>query len=325
LDKLERFLDKETPGRFLERARENPKQVSIEIKTRLGPLGGTTRAHITRYALKHFLEFYETDVRVNGRFRVRRVRRKEALSWNQAEQIIAECDEPYRNLFHFMLWAGIGEDEIMEIQTSPAILKSVRAQAKNDKPYVKFDLEPRKATLDGFFTLVLKKHVPSFPVLTRKFSGRGGVPVEPHDMQARWRIAAKKAGIWHEGLGPHHLRSVFKTTCDGAGVSPAVSEFCMGHGADRYGYSRPTEEIVTQELEKLWNRMKPATSQELEKLKEELGKRDTQIEKLSKLVMEGQRSSPLFDEFRKLAMEDPEVRTKIRARMTKRRGERPKA
>jgi hypothetical protein len=256
-EKLCVYLGSEPASTFLERAEKDSKQVSIEIKGRIAEIFRQTprQAHQTKYALKSFLEFYETDVRVNGRLPVKRTRKKVSLTIPDAQRIIIETDEPYRGVFTMMLWGGLGEDELMEVMSSAAILSSIESQRGNGKSYIRIDLAPRKSTLDEFFTLVPKQHVPKLPALTKRMKGRGGVMIDPHDMQVVWRRAAKKAKIWQEGLGPHTLRSVFKSQCDAAGVSPSASEFCLGHGAgDRYGYSRPNEETIVTELKKLWEK-----------------------------------------------------------------------
>jgi hypothetical protein len=97
--------------------------------------------------------------------------------------------------------------------------------------------------------------MPEFPLRTKIHKNRGGALIDGHDMQQRWRGAAKKAKLWQEGLGPHTLRSTFKSQCGKLGVARAVSEFCMGHGGgDQYGYSREVldEQYVAGELGKLW-------------------------------------------------------------------------
>jgi len=254
---LMRYIGKEDPTGFLKRAQEKPREVAIEIKGRLGEVykRSMNAAHLTKYALRSFLDFHEIDLQVKAKIKVRRVRKKPELSWEDADRIIQETDEPYRSLFKFMKWSGLGEDEVMEIQTSPNIQRRIETQRSNDKPYVKIDLSPRKANLDEFFTLTPKQYVPQFPLKTKMHRDRGGSLIDPHDMQNVWRRAAKKAKLWQEGLGPHTLRSTFKSQCGKSDVKEAVSEFCMGHGGgDRYGYAREVlnEQYVASELRKLW-------------------------------------------------------------------------
>jgi len=254
---LMRYLGKEDPAVFLKRARGNPREVAVEIRSRLGELynRSMTAAHLAKYALQSFLDFHEVGLEVKAKVKVRRVRKKPELSWEDADRIILETDEPYRTLFKFMKWSGLGEDEVMEIQTSPSIQHEIAAQRSNTKPYVKIDLSPRKKTLDVFFTLAPKQYLTEFPLKTKTHKDRGGALIDPHDMQNVWRRAAKKAKLWQEGLGPHTLRSTFKSQCGKLGVARAVSEFCMGHGGgDQYGYSRETtdEKYVASELRKLW-------------------------------------------------------------------------
>jgi hypothetical protein len=261
---LMRYIGKEDPAGFLKRAQEKPREVAIEIKGKLGEAykQSMTAAHLMKYALRSFLDFHEVDVPVKAKIKVRRVRKKPELSWEDAEKIIVEADEPYRSLFKFMVWSGLGEDEVMEIQTSPSIQRGMEEQRPNPKSHIRIDLSPRKSTLDEFFTLVPKQYVPNFPLKTRVFktktkgeADRGGALIDPHDMQNVWRRAAKKAKIWQEGLGPHTLRSAFRSQCAKLGVAAAVGEFCMGHGGgDKYGYAREVlnEQYVASELRKLW-------------------------------------------------------------------------
>jgi integrase len=254
---LMRYFAGEDPAPFLKRAQENPREVAIEIKTKLGELHqhSMNAAHLTKYALRSFLEFHEVEVVIKSKVKVRRVREKHELRWDEADRIILEADEPYRSLFNFMRWSGLGEDEFMEIQTSPNIQHKIETQRSNEKPYVKIQLSPRKSALDEFFTLTPKQYVPRFPLNTKAYKDRGAKLIDPHDIQNVWRRAAKKAGLWQMGLGPHTLRSTFRSQCARAGVVRAVSEFCMGHGGgDQYGYSREVldEQYVASELRKLW-------------------------------------------------------------------------
>ena len=254
---LMRYLGRESPASFLKRAQENPREVTIEIKAKLGELykRSMNAAHLTKYALRSFLDFHEVELGIKAKIKVRRVREKHELRWDDAEKIILEADEPYRSIFKFMVWSGLGEDEFMEIQISPSIQRKIEAQRSNENPYIKIELSPRKSTLDDFFTLTPKQYVPEFPLNTRAYKDRGGKLIDPHDIQNVWRRAAKKARLWQEGLGPHTLRSTFRSQCARAGVAKAVSEFCMGHGGgDRYGYSREVldEQYVALELRKMW-------------------------------------------------------------------------
>jgi len=254
---LMHYLGKEDPAGFLRRAQENRREVTIEIKGKLGELykHSMSAAHLTKYALRSFFDFHEVEIEIKGKIKVKRVRKKPELSWEDADRIILETDEPYRSIFKFMKWSGLGEDEVMEIQTSPTIQHSIESQRPSDKTYVKMDLSPRKSTLDEFFTLAPKQYMPEFPLKTKIHKDRGGALIDPHDMQNVWRRAAKKVKLWQEGLGPHTLRSAFKSQCARSGVAKAVSEFCMGHGGgDQYGYSREVqdEQYVASELAKLW-------------------------------------------------------------------------
>jgi hypothetical protein len=279
---LIKFFEKETPADFIKRAQEKPRETAIEVKGRLGELykHSMNDAHLTKYALRSFVEFHEIELRINGKIRVRRTRPKPELPWENADKIILETDEPYRSLYTFMKWAGLGEDEVMEIQNSTEIQRKIQAQRSKDKLYIKIALSPRKSTLDEFFTLVPKQYVPKFPLKTKAHKDRGGALIDPHDMQQVWRRAAKKTGLWQIGLGPHTLRSTFKSQCGKLGVPMAVSEFCMGHGGgDKYGYGREVlnEEYMAKELRKLWEQTKPASETDLIAVQEQLKKREEEI------------------------------------------------
>jgi hypothetical protein len=249
---LMRYLGKEKPGQFLKRCDQDPKAVSIEVKARLGELyaKSNTTAKQTKYALKSFLEAHEKTIQLNGKMRIHRTRKIKTgdFKWEEAEKVISFTDEPYRSLFTFQMWSGLGEDEIMEIQNSQELQTSIETQ--RSQGYVRIDLEPRKSTLDEFFTIVPFERVPTFPVKTRT-----GQPVSIQDMESIWRRAAIKAKLYKVGLGPHKLRTVFRSQCGKADVAPAVAEFFMGHGSgDKYGYDEEAldEEYALKEIGKFW-------------------------------------------------------------------------
>jgi hypothetical protein len=120
---LMRYFEEEDPAVFLKRAQGNPREVAIEIKGRLAERykRSMSAAHLTKYALQSFLDFHEVEMQVKAKVKVHRVRKKSELSWDDADRIILETDEPYRTIFKFMKWSGLGEDEIMEIQNSSKI------------------------------------------------------------------------------------------------------------------------------------------------------------------------------------------------------------
>jgi hypothetical protein len=107
---------------------------------------------------------------------------------------------------------------------------------------------------------------------TKLSKDRGGTLIDAHDLQNVWRRAAKKVKLWQVGLGPHQLRSSFKSQCNRCEIAYPVSEFCMGHGGgDRYGYSRETldERYMAKELAKFWE---PTTvnKEEVDQLQDQL-------------------------------------------------------
>jgi len=266
---------KKTPEELLETLETKPKETSIEVKTALGSMPSKVVAAVRRAAVKSFAEFYNCDLRLNGlKIRPARSRRKPYLSWDDAERIIIESKEPYRGVFRFMLWGGIGCDEFAEIQAKPDLHAAIEQQrADAEKQYVRIDLRPRKTTLDTYFILVPKQFAPRFPVLTLEYGNRGGQPIGSNDLETTWQRASKRAGLRQIGMGPHTLRSAFRSQCARAKVELAVAEFQMGHGAgDKYGYAREVEdeEYVASELAKIWKRTAVVTE-------DELASRDKQI------------------------------------------------
>jgi hypothetical protein len=286
---LMRYFGKDNPATFLKNAQENPRQVALEVKSRLGELyrHSVNGAHQTKYALRSLVQFHEIDLTINGKIKVRRTRQKPELTWENADKIIQETDEPYRSIFTFLKWSGLGEDEFMEIQGSPEIQRRIEEQRTNDKRYIKIRLSPRKSNLDDFFTLAPKQYTPQFPLYTKTYQNRGEKLVNPHDLQCVWRRAAKKAKLWHEGLGPHQLRSAFKSQCGKSEVAPNVSEMCMGHGGgDQYGYARETldEEYMAKQLSRLWDHNGPASVEEVTNLRTENQQLKERLEALERRI-----------------------------------------
>jgi len=255
--RLHQYLAGESPKAFVDRALKNPRDTAIEIKKRITPLSkkSPSVAFHVRAAVKSYLEFYETDVHITGKLKVRRTWEKHYLQWHDAEKIIAKCRAPYESTFRFMLWAGLGIDEVLEINGSAKIQKQIADQLQNDKDYVVIDLEPRKQTLTRYFTVVPKGYVPEFPIYSLDYKIRGNKLISGQVLECRFRKAAEEVGLYKPGLGPHTLRSAFKSACREAKINDNFSEFIMGHGSgDRYGYAREMldEENVVKELRKLW-------------------------------------------------------------------------
>jgi len=255
--RLYEFLESEPPKQFLDRALKSPREVSIQAKTKIGRVvqRSPSIAFHMRAALKSFLEFYETDIHLNGKLRVRRKWKKPYLSWADAEKIITKCREPYESIFRFMLWSGLGQDEVVEINSRKDVQEQIeKDRADPSKDYVVIDLEPRKQTLSRYFTAVPKQYVPKFPLKTLDYRVRGNKPMHVPAMENRFRKAAKQVGLYQLGMGPHTFRSVFTSQCAMMGVAQAVCEFAKGHGAgDKYGYSREVlnEKYMISELRKL--------------------------------------------------------------------------
>jgi integrase len=283
---LMRFLEgiDQTPRSFLEAIEKDRKQTSIAVKSYIGSIQSKTVARLELCSIRSFVRFYEADLPLNGlKVRVARVRKKSYLSWADSEKIINECKEPYRSAFRFMRWAGIGLDEFMEIQRNPEIQTSIESQRSNSKPYIRIDLRPRKNNTDEYFVLIPKEYVPRFPLLTADYGNRGGQLIDRLDADLVWKRATKRAGLAQLGLGPHTLRSAFRSQCAKAGVSDAVAEFQMGHGSrDKYGYSREMsdESYVATEISKLWTQSVPVTGEELSRAEERIKQQEERIRQL---------------------------------------------
>ena len=57
----------------------------------------------------------------------------------------------------------------------------------------------------------------------------------------------RKANLSIIGLGVHTLRSTFLSTAQKAGVAEPAAQWMLGHGSDKYGYSRLDREFVESE------------------------------------------------------------------------------
>jgi integrase len=272
-----------TPGELLADIERTPKPVSVKTKTYLASLKSKASARVQMTAVKSFAAFHEAPLPLNGfKLRVPRTRKKPYLSWEAAESIISECKEPYRSVFRFLKWSGLGIDEFLEIQSSPEIQAGIESQRTMNKSYIRIDLQPRKSNLDSFFALVPKQYVPKFPLLTADYGERGRQPIEAIDLEMNWQRARRKAKLDQVGLGPHSLRSCFRSECAKLEVAEAVSEYEMGHGAgDKFGYSREVldETYVARELSKLWNRIGQQTAT-THNLKEQISLLQEQVKEL---------------------------------------------
>jgi len=249
---------------------------SLSVKAYIGDLASRGSARFQVSALRSFCTTHEAELRLNGlKVKVPRTREKPYLTWNEANRIITETKPPYRAIFDFLLWSGLGLDEFAEIQTSPNIQSEIARQMSDEtKPYVRINLRPRKSNTDTYFVLVPRTHVPAFPVLTRSYGNtRGNQLVAGLDLEQNWWRARHRLGIEIIGMGPHTLRSVFRSQCGLLGVADTVAEFQMGHGGrDKYGYAREVsdENYIAKELGKLWNATAPVTDNRIASLEERL-------------------------------------------------------
>jgi len=321
---LMRFLDgiHETPDHFLSEIEKNPKQTSITTKAFLGGMKSRAVARVMLSAVKSFTAFYETPISLNGlKIRVARTRRKPELTWENAERIIANAKDPYQSAYRFLLWSGLGLDELEEIQNSVEIQTAIeRQRADASKPYIRIDLRPRKNNVDDYHVIVPKEYVPRFPLRTYEFRVkegprkgellRGGQLIDHLDMEMNWQRACERAGLRQIGVGPHTLRSAFRSQCAKLGVADATAEFLMGHGSrDTYGYSREyqDESHMISELAKLWKASKPVT-------KTDLAERDADLRRQLEITIADTSRvfAKLGDDAEKFRKENADVRERLK-------------
>jgi hypothetical protein len=273
------------PSEFLKACDSNRKELLGRIKVSLGESRthrGAAIAHQQRAALVSFVSYHQNQLdeplTINFKVKLRRVRMKKGLTFEDAEKIIAECTHPYREIFRFLLWSGIDQSTFSYINGNTEILRSVQTQLSDaTRDYVRIDLPPRKNNTDVYFLIVPKFAFDNLklPISTREHRLRdgtvtGGNAITPMKLKKRWRLAAKKAGLYYVGMGAHSLRSAFQTQAVRAHVDDRMLQFQMGRGADKYGYVRPDESDVAKELRKLWAFTKPITTQDFESQRNEL-------------------------------------------------------
>jgi len=231
------------PEAFLQKLRTTPEDIGITLDGVLASARSKTGAQIAAAAIRKFARFYRIrNFELTVEIRPKRVREKKPFSWEQAQKVIAETPQPYRDVFMFMLYGAMDENTFTRLNwnephNGKPPLKEIKEQMADDKTYVKINLPPRKASLDNYFVLIPKLFVLELPVKTRRFRGRGGNLVTSRDLQHVWKRAAHRLGVWHQGLGPHHLRVAFRSKCSELGI-PIVGEWQMGHGGDQFGYDR---------------------------------------------------------------------------------------
>ena len=259
------------PSQFLEECNASRKQVLGRIKVALGELRehSASVAFQQRAALINFVNYYQDQfdepITINSKIKVRRVRMKKELTFEQAQKIIAECGHPYREIFTLLLWSGMDQSTFEYINENPKLIAEIQRQLSDpSRDFVRIDLPPRKSNTDVYFLVVPKFAFENLnlPVSTRTHKLRngdvkGGNPISPMRLKKRWSYAAKKAKLWYIGLGAHHLRSAFHTQGVRAHVDDRMLLFHLGKGADKYGYVRPSEEDLATELRKLWQYNSP--------------------------------------------------------------------
>jgi hypothetical protein len=279
-----------TPTQFLEECNSNRKQVLGRIKAALGEVRvrSASIAHEQRAALVNFVSYYQDQfdepITINYKVKLRRVRMKKGLTFEQADKIIAECSHPYREIFRFLLWSGMDQSTFSYINSNPKLIAEIQAQLSDPtRDYVRVDLPPRKSNMDVYFVCVPKMAFENLtlPVSTRTHKLRngevhGGNLIEPMKLKKRWKYASKKAKLDYVGMGAHHLRSAFHTQGVRANVDDRMLLFHLGKGGDKFGYVRPDEQDVVRELRKVWEYSSPAAA--LEEKNRELGERLKKLE-----------------------------------------------
>ncbi len=237
-----------TPAQFLKELESDYRAAKIEAKGVIASLADSASlANGTIDALKDLTKFYEIQPKLELDYLPRkRKRQKRREEWAVAEKVIDECPIPHRYALRFMLWSGIDEHTFILINSNAPdvaglnggdVHKSLQEQMKNDQPYVRIDLPPRKSSNDLYFILCPKVYVPELPLRSIEFRGRGGILITSRRLQAVFRTAAKSLNVWHPGYGPHTLRSIFRTRCGELGIAE-VAEWQLGRGGDIYGYAR---------------------------------------------------------------------------------------
>ena len=286
-----------TPAQFLQDCNSNRKQLLNRIKVTLGEVRehSASVAFQQRASLLNFVEFYQDQfdepIAINYKVKLRRVRMKKGLTFEQAEKVIAECSHPYREIFRFLLWTGLDQSTFAYINSNPKLLEEIQRQLSDPtRDHVRIDLPPRKANMDVYFVVVPKRAFENLtlPVSTRIHKLRngqvqGGVPIEPDKLKKRWKYASRKAKLDYVGMGAHHLRSAFHTQAVRANVDDRILLFHLGKGGDKFGYVRPEEEDVVRELRKVWEYNSPAAA--LEEKNRELGERLKKLEGQFETIM----------------------------------------
>lgn len=285
-----RFLTEQmpmTPKNFLAFALEDRRKFLVDVKTKLGEVPSVSVAGNMKAAINSFLDFHEADVQILNKIKRRKVWKRKELAWQDAQRIITRMKGPYANVCRFMAVSGLGWDEFKEINESKQIQADIAKQMKNEKPYVRIDLTPRKNNADFWYCLVPKKYVPELPANTLDYGDRGGQLLKQSDLSAHWRNAGKGLDLWVHGSGPHLLRSVFKSTCRKIGIPDPAIEGQLGHSDSmNYGREWQDEAYVAKALEKFWDFIETGVSTEVhadiaELQKENLKLRE-EIEELKK-------------------------------------------
>lgn len=282
-----------SPDQFLEGMKSKPDDIGITIDGLLSQMKGRGGS-VASASIKKFARFYRIrGFEITYECKRKRSRDKRPLPWTDALKIIKECPTPYREVFRFMLYGGLDENQFSWINWNSKLgngigaIDQINSQMTNDKPYVKIDLPPRKSGLDRYFILVPKAYVPTLPAVTGsgRGAGKGGKLLPPRNMQEVWQHAAEDVGLYYEGLGPHKLRTSFRSKCGELGI-PGIGEWQMGHGGEQYGYDLsgmdetfildgPLEKGIRKGgLRQLWA---DAPMQDTRTVKYELSKRDETI------------------------------------------------
>ena len=203
------------PSQFLEECNTSRRQVLGRIKVALGELRehSASVAFQQRAALINFVNYYQDQfdepITINSKIKVRRVRMKKELTFEQAQKIIAECSHPYREIFTLLLWSGMDQATFEYINENPKLIAEIQRQLFDpSRDFVRIDLQPRKSNTDVYFLVVPKFAFENLnlPVSTRTHKLRngdvkGGKPISPMKLKKRWSYGLRRRNYGTLALG----------------------------------------------------------------------------------------------------------------------------
>jgi integrase len=311
LDKMK--LDAKT---LYERAAKDPVATWKEIKNAAKSIDSPHVRVLAQYAARRFLLDQDEDLML-PRSHLKQpelVKPPAYLSWDEAQKVCDAASSPYNLIFRIMLHSGWGLGEFLQFnkqQTWNAV-KAKLAVPTQDQPYFRFAFRGRKKNHRPFYSLIPLKVLADAVALEAKgkivlpisHRGRNGNTLVPLDDSRIVTNRGYLASAFKTALGraavvltqgsptPHELRDTFLTRAIQTGCSDSAANFVMGHAIDKLGYNKcdRDENWLWSELSKIHG---PAAvtedalasrDQQIEALREELGKRDVGDKKILELV-----------------------------------------